>query len=210
VVRDSTDTRARILDAAVAEFSAFGFAGARIDRIAESAAANKRSIYVYYENKEGLFNAALHRVLSAFVEAVPLTEEDLPGYAGRAFDYLIAQPETVRMSMWRKLERPAAGPAQGEEYAGKIAAMARREPRNELPPTDLLVLVYGLISAWFTNPDDLLSADGSDPRSPDRLAIHRAALVEAAARLVAPANAAGLKGPMPGGRNSHTLPAAQP
>jgi len=69
--------------------------------------------------------------------------------------------------------------------------MARREPRNELPPTDLLVLVYGLISAWFTNPDDLLSADGSNPRSPDRLAVHRAALVEAAARLVAPANAAG-------------------
>lgn len=53
--------------------------------------------------------------------------------------------------------------------------MADREPGNELPPTDLLVLVYGLISAWFTNPDDLLSADGSDPHSPERLAIQRAA-----------------------------------
>ena len=64
MARDSTATRARILDAAIAEFTAYGLAGARIDRIAETADANKRSIYVYFENKELLFNAALHRVLS--------------------------------------------------------------------------------------------------------------------------------------------------
>lgn len=61
--RDSAATRARILGAAIDEFSAYGLAGGRIDRIAEAARANKRSIYVYYGQKEGLFNAGLHRVI---------------------------------------------------------------------------------------------------------------------------------------------------
>lgn len=77
--RDSAATRARILDAAIEEFSAFGLAGARIDRIAAAADANKRSIYVYFESKERLFTAALHRVIEELVAVVPLTEDDLPG-----------------------------------------------------------------------------------------------------------------------------------
>ncbi len=189
MARDSTATRNRILDAAIDEFSAYGLAGARIDRIAEAAEANKRSIYVYFENKEGLFTAALHRVIGDLVEAVPLTEEDLPGYAGKMFDYLLAHPEALRMSMWRHLERPATGPDAAEVYAHKIEAMTggRSGPAaSGLPPTDLLVLVQGLASSWLISPADLLTADGQDPYSPERLAVHRASLVEAARRLCAP------------------------
>jgi AcrR family transcriptional regulator len=188
MARDSTATQARILDAAINEFTAYGLAGARIDRIAETAGANKRSIYVYFENKERLFNAALHRVLTDMTAAVPLTEDDLPGYAGRMFDYSLAHPQAVRMSAWRKLERPAAGPNDSELYAHKIVTMTTGQSgaTSGLPPTDLIVLIFGLASAWMIVPDDLLSADGSDPTSPARIAIHRAALVEAARRVCAP------------------------
>ena len=93
MARDSAATRERILAAAVQEFSAFGLAGARIDRIADTATANKRSIYVYFESKELLFAAALHRVIGELTEAVPVTEDDLPGYAGRVFDHLVDHPE---------------------------------------------------------------------------------------------------------------------
>ncbi|MBA3390426.1 MAG: TetR family transcriptional regulator [Actinomycetota bacterium] len=192
MVRDSAATRNRILDAAIDEFAASGLAGARIDRIAEAAEANKRSIYVYYESKEGLFTAALHRVITDLVEAVPLTEEDLPGYAGRMFDYLLDHPEALRMSMWRHLERPAAGPNVGDVYARKIEAMTRGSGGRSglmasgLPPTDLLVLVQGLASSWLISPEDLLAADSADPYSSERLAVHRAAIVEAARRLCAP------------------------
>ncbi len=198
MVRDSAATRNRILDAAIGEFSAYGLAGARIDRIAEAAEANKRSIYVYYESKEGLFTAALHRVIGDLVEAVPLTEDDLPGYAGRMFDYLLVHPEALRMSMWRHLERPAKGPDAAEVYAHKIEAMAGGGgglTASGLPPADLLVLVQGLASSWLISPEDLLCADGSDPYSPERLAAHRASLVEAARRLCAPAQTPG--GPNP-------------
>ena len=190
MARDSAATRNRILEAATEEFAAYGLAGARIDRIAEAAEANKRSIYVYFGSKEGLFTAALNRVISNLVDAVPLTEEDLPGYAGRMFDYVLAHPEALRMSMWRHLERPAAGPDAADVYARKVEAMTggrRGLAPSGLPPTDLLVLVQGLTSSWLLSPLDLLAADGADPYSADRLAAHRAVIVEAARRLSAPA-----------------------
>lgn len=55
-------SRARILDAAVAEFAASGLAGARVDAIAERAEINKRMIYHYFGNKEALYRAALETV----------------------------------------------------------------------------------------------------------------------------------------------------
>lgn len=57
--RDPERTRRRILDAATAEFSRYGLGGARIDRIARRAGANKRMLYYYFGDKDGLFLAAL-------------------------------------------------------------------------------------------------------------------------------------------------------
>jgi AcrR family transcriptional regulator len=181
--RDSAATRTRILDAASEEFSAYGLAGARIDRIAQAAAANKRSIYVYFESKEKLFDAALHHVLTRMIEDVPLTENDLPGYAGRLFDYHLVRPQGFRMNTWRQLERPASGPDAGDMYSNKIAALAGAWANRAIAPADLLVLINGLAYSWLLSPRDLLRADGSDPDSPARLAQHRAAIVEAARRM---------------------------
>lgn len=184
--RDAEATRTRILDAAIDEFSEHGLAGARIDRIAAAAAANKRSIYVYFDSKERLFDAALHHVLAKMIEDVPLTEDDLPGYAGRLFDYHLVRPQGLRMNTWRQLERPASGPDAGAMYANKVAALAGTPAQGALPPTDLIVLINGLAYAWLMSPRDLLRADGSDPDTPARLAQHRAAVIEAARRICAP------------------------
>ena len=190
MARDAAATRARILAAAVGEFAEFGEAGARIDRIAESADANKRSIYVYFGNKDGLFDATLVHVIDTMTTEVPLTETDLPGYAGRLFDYLLQHPEGWRLSMWRQLERPASGPDDSPIYARKIEAMHRSSvPNTGLPPTDLIALVMALTVAWFINPTALLTADGADIGSPKRIAAHRAALVEAARRICEPQSA---------------------
>jgi AcrR family transcriptional regulator len=186
VPRDSEATRTRILDAAIDEFSERGLAGARIDRIADAAAANKRSIYVYFESKEKLFDAALHHVLTKMIEDVPLTEDDLPGYAGRLFDYHLARPQGFRMNAWRQLERPGSGPDAGDMYAKKVTALSAARAQRSVGPTDLIVLVNGLAYAWLMSPRDLLRADGSDPDSPERLAEHRAAIVEAARRICDP------------------------
>ena len=57
--RDSAATKARILDAARTEFAKSGLRGARTASIATRSDANKRMIYEYFGNKEGLFEAVL-------------------------------------------------------------------------------------------------------------------------------------------------------
>ena len=52
-------TQQKILEAATAEFARYGLGGARVDRIAARARANKRMLYYYFGDKEGLFLAAL-------------------------------------------------------------------------------------------------------------------------------------------------------
>ena len=58
----SAETRARILDAALHEFSSHGLAGARTEQIAAAAGVNKALLYYYFESKEKLYQAALDMV----------------------------------------------------------------------------------------------------------------------------------------------------
>lgn len=176
---DSAATRTRLIGAAVREFSAHGLAGARVDRIAADAQANKRAIYDYFTNKEGLFDATIDRVVQALNEAVPLRPDDLPGYVAALFDYLQAHPEAVRMLSWQRLERPAVGPRLTDPFLARLAAVRGAGP---IAPVDLVILTIGLANAWYLTAADLVGEDASDPA---RVASHRAAVVEAARRLTA-------------------------
>jgi TetR/AcrR family transcriptional regulator len=63
-------SRARILSAAAAEFSARGFAGANVDRIARAARVNKAMIYYHFENKAALYREILRDMFDAVGVAV--------------------------------------------------------------------------------------------------------------------------------------------
>lgn len=65
--------RIRILEAAKKEFAAHGLAGARVDRIAADAGANKRMLYYHVGNKEDLYLA----VLEAAYEQIRVEERTL-------------------------------------------------------------------------------------------------------------------------------------
>src|ERR1700722_14097361 len=58
----SSDTRARILEAALREFSALGMAGARMDQIAAAAGVNKALLYYHFDSKENLYIAAVEMI----------------------------------------------------------------------------------------------------------------------------------------------------
>jgi len=55
----ASETRSRILEAALREFAALGMAGARTERIAAAAGVNKALIYYYFDSKDKLYEAAL-------------------------------------------------------------------------------------------------------------------------------------------------------
>jgi TetR/AcrR family transcriptional regulator len=76
--RGADATRARIREAAQAEFAEVGFDGARVDRIAERARANKRMLYLYFGDKEALYVDVLRSSLAEAVQAVDHAGDDLP------------------------------------------------------------------------------------------------------------------------------------
>ncbi|MFN3400868.1 MAG: TetR/AcrR family transcriptional regulator, partial [Ferrovibrio sp.] len=61
-------TRRNILDAALVEFAAKGLAGARVDEIAARSGSNKRMIYEYFGNKEGLWLTVLENAYARMRE----------------------------------------------------------------------------------------------------------------------------------------------
>ena len=67
--RDPAQTRSRILAAAKSEFARAGLGGARVDRIAALAGANKRMLYYYFGDKDELFRAVLEATYEQIREA---------------------------------------------------------------------------------------------------------------------------------------------
>lgn len=177
-----------------------GVAGARINRIAETAKASKERLYAYFGTKEELFGEVISAGVAQIVEAVPIGE-DLPDYAGRLFDHLHADPRRQRVMAWAWLEGPREHLAEGhprvEAYRTKIATVRRAQERGLVDPAwdpyDLLSMLCALTSAWLMAPHELRAlADRDTPgRGADE---RRAAVVEAARRLVAAPPAAGRDG----------------
>jgi AcrR family transcriptional regulator len=154
VIRDSAATRQRILQAATAEFAAHGLAGARIDRIAKRAGANKQLIYAYIGDKEELFDATLEANIEVLVDSVPFDADDLPSYARRLRLFNIANPDLVRLVLWHSLERPgriALLPLSQSSGAHKAKAIAAAQAAGRidasLPPDAILQHVLALVHA---------------------------------------------------------------
>ncbi|MFD7872869.1 TetR family transcriptional regulator [Streptomyces sp. NPDC059766] len=191
--RDSAATKTRLLDAAFTEFAAYGIAGARVDRIAEAAGANKRLIYVYFGNKEQLFDEVLTRAVTAGIDAVPFDVEDLPGYAAAIFDHLVARPDLMRLRLWKLLERPSAGGTEADAFPHKVAEVAAAQHRGDLTrdmePADLLTMVLASAQAWFWAYEGATAQEGPHAWPQQLLARHRTAVVEAARRLIEPRTA---------------------
>jgi TetR/AcrR family transcriptional regulator len=150
--RDPERTKQRILTAALKEFSAKGFAGARVDSIARRAAINKRMLYHYYGNKEGLFRAVLRRKIAerqAWGEATP--EEPAESLSLR-FDRACKDADWIRLLEWEALrggERPVIDEAERRAAASRAAELIRRRQANgylsgEFDPRHLLLAIIGL------------------------------------------------------------------
>ena len=113
--RDPVRTRERILRAARREFVAKGFAGARVDAIARAAAVNKRMLYHYFDNKEGLYRATLYEGMATNLDLVASApanpDELLPFLFARA----AKRVDGIRLLQWEALGAGARKPIAEEE-----------------------------------------------------------------------------------------------
>ncbi|MEC5320713.1 TetR family transcriptional regulator [Brenneria populi subsp. brevivirga] len=157
--RDPVETRRKLLDAAVTEFAANGLAGARIDRISAAAGISKPMLYVYFGDKEALFDAALAREIMAAAEIDYFDPEDLPNYAGRMYDLLVERPYLWRLMTWFHLERgqdalliPEGQEVLNAKQRGILAAQAKGIVTTVFQPTEIVRLVSTLIQLWCMAP----------------------------------------------------------
>lgn len=103
--RDADRTRRSILGAATSVFAEHGFAGARVDEIAERAGANKRMIYAYFGDKEGLYREVLSSRLAVSEASRALAAKADPRRAleelvRRYFRLLTGDPAFARLLAW--------------------------------------------------------------------------------------------------------------
>ncbi|KUJ70087.1 translation initiation factor IF-2 [Streptomyces albus subsp. albus] len=162
---DAERSRRLLLEAAMDEFSAKGFAGARVQDIADRAGVNKQLINYYFGGKEGLYRALSRQWLEREEEfndpSVPLDE-----IAVRYLRYVLADPRGTRLNAWRALtgdvweqEPEDLSDLERRQAAGELAA--------ELDPAAVMLLMVGAVSAPAIMPHAVRRIFGVEPDSPE-------------------------------------------
>ena len=184
-------SRRRLLDAATAEFAAFGIAGARVDRIAATAKVNKAQMYGWFGSKDQLFDAVFNLHLARILDTVPLTVEDLPGYVVALYDSYLTDPELVRLASWNRLERVPTGEllaAFPGHADGKHEAIARAQADGlivgGLRPDEVYALLIALAGTWSPVSGTFTASLDDDDADHER---RRGALREVVRRALVPA-----------------------
>jgi AcrR family transcriptional regulator len=130
--RDAERTRREILDVATREFAESGFAGARVDEIAERTRTTKRMIYYYFGSKERLFVAVLERAYATIRAAEQTIEVDhldpvaaVRRLAELTFDHHESHPDFIRLVSIENIHR-------AEHIAGRSDFAGLNSPAIEL------------------------------------------------------------------------------
>jgi AcrR family transcriptional regulator len=164
-----------VLDAAVAEFAAHGYAGARIAAIAKRAGVNQQLISYYFDGKEGLFRAmsdSWGERASTLVEPGTSLPEQLRRYVLEALE----NRDGMRLLAWGGLEYtgPEADPDHAprtERLADSVSDIRERQKAGALPkemdPACLTVMLMAAAMAPVTLPHVIAGVCGEDPQSPE-------------------------------------------
>jgi TetR/AcrR family transcriptional regulator len=138
--RDPEATKARILAAALREFSAKGISGARVDAIAARAKVNKRMLYYYFDSKEGLFREILRRRLHERSARLRTTSTADPDRLANRQGRLLDDGQYTRLLMWEALETDPDRPLNEEvrrPFFQEWVASVEEEQRAGNLPRDL-------------------------------------------------------------------------
>jgi len=102
--RNPKRSRERILAAALKEFAAKGFAGARVDFIARRASINKRMLYHYFGNKEHLFREVVRLKMAERQAWAETLSGDPAESLAFWFDTACRDRDWVRLLEWEALQ----------------------------------------------------------------------------------------------------------
>ena len=186
--RDADRTRQEILEVATREFADRGFAGGRVDEIAEQTRTTKRMIYYYYGSKEQLFVAVLEHAYAQIRAAEQTIDVDhldpaaaIRRLAELTFDHHESHPDFSRLVAIENIHR--AEHISRRDFAGQntpaielIETILRRGRRDgtftrEIDAVDLHMMVSAFCVFRMANRHTfgaIFDRDLADPALRDR------------------------------------------
>jgi TetR/AcrR family transcriptional regulator len=190
-------SRNRILQAAIREFSEHGLAGARTGAIAAAARVNKALLYYYFRDKEALYTAALEEVAGKVAgDALAVLQLDCtPGerllrFALQHFDRILfqrgfqalMQQEMVRFHQGRGTALHVIAKRAFEPMWQRALDLIGEGIRSgELCRVDPMQMIYAALGAnvfYFLSAPMLRLLAHADPMEPAALAARRTAAIE--------------------------------
>jgi AcrR family transcriptional regulator len=171
--RDPERTKARIIEAAVEEFSAKGYAGARVSEIAARAGVNQQLIAYYFDSKEGLYREIGRRWRAVEAETVP---DDMPfgEVIAQYVRYSVDPKQGGRLLAWQGLTDTGEDDADAQERDARlqheVEVIRQRQLAGELDdrcdPAVLMFITMSAANALAVYPQvarGLFGRDGSSP-----------------------------------------------
>lgn len=156
--------RAAILSAAESCFLARGYAGTSMSEIAKASGVTKSLIHHHFGSKQALWKEVKRRRFDAYHEqqmkllASPeLTPAIMKDSMEAYFRFLLANPETLRLSAWMQLEGDSENAESVIEMRDEGIARIRAAQdagvlRSDIEAPFMLVTFLGMVQAWFTDP----------------------------------------------------------
>jgi TetR/AcrR family transcriptional regulator len=187
--RDPERTKARILQAALEEFAAKGFAGARVSEIATKAGINKQLISYYFGGKEGLFQAltsSWQSQESTFADQGSSLAKLVAAYARAG----AGSRDLGKLLLWQSLSDDVPeDPAYAAEVRRDVEHLRERQAAGELPadldPAAVTVALFGMTAAGLAFPQLVRAALGLDPASEEFAEYYAAQLEKLVGHLAA-------------------------
>jgi TetR/AcrR family transcriptional regulator len=168
---DANRTRAALLDAALEEFAAKGFAGTRVRDIAQRAGVSKDLVAYHFGGKDGLYLAVQQTWLDreeGFADPAAIPLADL---LARYLHDALADPRPMRLLAWRGLASPDDSAPDGSPPAEDLSGTRARQQRGELPadidPAVLRLVLLAAVAAPVVFPGHARKLFGTGPDDPE-------------------------------------------
>ncbi len=166
----TTDPEKRILDAATSVFERDGFAGARMQVIADEAGISKASLHYYFRSKEKLFDRIFQDYMDRVMPIISTWEDDSDKWQPKVRQFVQAMMELFRdtslLFIVQELQRDPAklearmaakrkGPNSFIKYYERLLA---KDLVREMDPRVLAVAMHSLCAYPYLNAPMLCGA----------------------------------------------------
>lgn len=165
---DSERSRRALLDAALDEFAAHGFAGTTVRAIADRAGVSKDLISYHFGGKDALYREVQRQWLQ---REATFRDPDLPlaDLAARYLNAALSDPRPIRLLAWRglsgQLEQPPDLAPESEDLTSMLSRQQSGEIARDIDPAALRLILIGAIAAPALMPHIVHRMFDADPAS---------------------------------------------